>query len=254
MPLVTFTSDFGNADHYVAAVKAAILGKSPAVQIIDLSHNIKPFDIPHLAFTIKSVFREFPSGTIHLIGLNGHDSADQYLAVKLEEHLFLLPDNGLIGLLSEKPPTTVVVINSEKNSLFPTLDLLAPSVLSLLKGDDIESLGELTSEYNRMVSRKVKATRKEIAGHIIHVDQYGNLISNINKVDFDILSRDKRYKIQIGKESVENVHLKYQDVEPGEIFFIFNSLGLLEVGINQGKANQLLGMGFDTAVNIHFEE
>lgn len=254
MPLVTFTSDFGNGDHYVAAVKAAILGSDPSVQIIDLSHAIKPFDIPHLAFTITSVFRQFPPGTIHLIGLNGNDSVDQYLGVKLEEHLFLLPDNGLIGLLSDIPPDEVVVIKSEASSLFPTRDLLAPVALALLKGEQLESFGTKTSEYKRMVSRKVKATRKEIAGHIIHVDQYGNLISNIKKIDFDILSKEKRFKIQIGKESADRVHLKYQDVEPGDIFFVFNSLGLLEIGINQGQANQLLGMGFDAAVNIQFEE
>jgi S-adenosylmethionine hydrolase len=254
MPLVTFTSDFGNGDHYVAAVKAAILGKEPSVQLIDISHDIKQFDLPHLAFTITSVFRQFPTGTIHLIGLNGNDSVDEYLAVKLEEHIFLLPDNGLIGLLSDESPTEVVIIKSEMNSLFPTRDLLAPIVLALSKGESFESFGTASSDYKRMMSRKVKATRKEIAGQIIHVDQYGNLISNIRKTDFDILSKEKQFKIQIGKETSTRIHLKYQDAEPGDIFFVFNSLGLLEIGINQGNANQLLGLDFDAAINIQFEE
>jgi S-adenosylmethionine hydrolase len=254
MPLVTFTSDFGNGDHYVAAVKAAMLSGDPSVQIIDISHDIKPFDIPHLAFTINSVFRQFPTGTVHLIGLNANDSAEQYIGARLEEHLFLLPDNGLIGLLSDQPPSEVVLIKSESTSLFPTRDLLAPIALAISKGENLENFGSKTSDYKRMVSRKVKATRKEIAGHIIHVDQYGNLISNIKKVDFDILSKEKRFKIQIGKETAERIHVKYQDVEPGDIFFVFNSLGLLEIGINQGQANQLLGMGYDAPVNIQFEE
>ena len=186
--------------------------------------------------------------------MNGNDTADEYLVVKLEEHLFLLPDNGLIGLLSDQPPTEVVLIKSEANSLFPTLDLLAPIALALSKGESLENFGAITSDYKRMVSRRVKATRKEIAGHIIHVDQYGNLISNINKIDFDILSKEKKFKIQIGKESSNRIHLKYQDVEPSDIFFVFNSLGLLEVGMNEGNANLLLGLGFDAAINIQFEE
>jgi len=254
MPLITFTSDFGNGDHYVAAVKAAMLNREASVRIIDLSHDIRPYDVPHLAFTINSVFRLFPKGTIHLIGINNTNSSDQYLAVELEDHVFLLPDNGLVGLLSNQQPSKAVILKAESPSLFPACDLLAPIALAIYKGAGIDSFGESTSEYLSLVSRKVKAIKKEISGHIIHVDHFGNLISNIKKIDFDILSKDKTFKIRIGKNSSNNIHQKYQEVDPGEIFYIFNNLGFLEIGINQGNGSQLLGLGFDVAVNIQFEE
>ena len=237
----------------MAAVKAAILSKDPKVQIIDLSHDINSFDIPHFAFSINSVFRQFPEGTIHLIGLNDTNPANNYLGVELEGHIFLLPDNGLIGLMGDQQLSNVVMLSFESVSSFPTRDLLAPIALALTKGKKLVDFGDTAVDYARMVSRQVKATRKEIAGHVIHVDRYGNLISNVKKVDFDILSKEKKFKIKVGKETSQRVHRKYQDVDPGDIFFVFNSLGLLEIGINQGNANQLLGMGFDAAVNIQFE-
>ncbi len=255
MPLITFTSDFGNSDHYVASVKAGILSKDPSIQIIDISHDIKPFDIPHLAFVVNSIFRQFPPGTIHLLGLNDTNKGeDAYLGVELEEHLFLLPDNGLVGLLSNKAPTQVVRLDTDIKSLFPALDILAPTASELAHGKKLHALGEPITEYNRMVSRQVKATRKEIAGHVVRVDQYGNLITNILKTDFDILSKDKGYTIHAGRETVSHAHNKYSDVEPGDLFFVFNSLGLLEIGINQGNASQLLGLGFDAPVNIQFQD
>ena len=255
MSIITFTSDFGKSDHYVASVKAALLSKNSNAQIVDLSHDIKPFDLPHLAFVIKSVFREFPKGTIHLVGLNDTNTTEEaYIGVELEGHFFLLPDNGLIGLLSDQPPSSVVKLTLETTSLFPTKEILAPIALAMASGEQLKSFGNLTSDYKQMLTRQVKATRKEISGHVIRVDEYGNLITNIQQLDFDILSKEKSFVIQIGKETSRVVHKKYQDVEPGDLFFIFNTLKVLEIGMYQGNASQLLGLEFDAPVNIQFDE
>ncbi len=105
-----------------------------------------------------------------------------------------------------------------------------------------------------MLNRQVKATRKIIAGHVIRVDNYGNLITNINKTDFDILTKGRNYTIQFGGEKFRRIHTSYYQTEQGDCFLIFNSLGLLEIGIFKGNASELLGLQYDSPVTITFDE
>jgi S-adenosylmethionine hydrolase len=108
--------------------------------------------------------------------------------------------------------------------------------------------------FKKMIDRQVKATRKQIAGTVIRVDSFGNLITNIPKEAFDILSKDKVYTIQFGGEKFRRVHTHYHQADQGECFIVFNSLGLLEIGIYRGNAAELLGLSYDSMVNIVFEE
>jgi S-adenosylmethionine hydrolase len=259
MAIITFISDFGEQDHYTAAVKARILSNDPSQIIVDISHQVQHFNIAHGSFVLGSVFREFPKGSIHLCAVNASGSLGEgYIAVKLEDHFFVGTNNGLIGLLSEQEPEAVVLLGNtdeEKElarfSTFPTRDILAPAALRLAKGEPIGQLGESTTYFNRMILRKARATKKHIAGHVIHVDHYGNLITNIERAEFEFLLEDK-YKIQIGREILPKIQKSYNLVDAGDIFAVFNSLGLLEIGINNGNAAELLGMNFDSPVTIHF--
>src|SRR5690606_22678193 len=108
--------------------------------------------------------------------------------------------------------------------------------------------------FKKMIDRQVKATKKQIAGHVIHVDYYGNLITNIPQEAFAILSKDKVYTIQFGGEKFRRIHANYHQAEEGECFLLFNSLGLLEIGIYKGNASELLGLHYDSMVNITFDE
>ena len=259
MAIITFISDFGEQDHYTAAVKARILSRNPSQVIVDISHHIQHCNIAHGSFVLKSVFRDFPEGSIHLIGVNAAGNlGEAYIAVKMEGHYFVGTDNGLISLLSEQTPETIIILDppaDEKElvrySTFPTRDILAPAAAKLADGTSIEELGETTTSFNRMITRKARATRKLIAGHVIHVDHYGNLITNIERTEFEFLLQDS-FKIQLGRETLQKINKSYPMVDPGDIFAIFNSQGLLEIGIHSGNAAELLGMGFDTPVTIHF--
>lgn len=259
MPIITFISDFGVHDHYTAAVKARILSNDPSQVIVDISHQIEHFNIAHGSFVLGSVFRDFPEGSIHLCGVNDSGrQGDAHIALKLENHFFLGCDNGLFGLLSEQEPESIVVLTNtpqEKELIppatFPTRDVLAPAASRLAKGETLESLGSTTTSFKRMTPRKARATRKLIAGHVVHVDHYGNLITNIERTEFEFLLQDK-YKVQIGREVLHKIHKAYHMVEVGDIFAVFNSQGLLEIGINNGNATELLGMNFDSPITIHF--
>lgn len=254
MALVTFTSDFGRADHYVAAVKAALASKDSSLHIIDISHDIKPFDIANMAFVVGAVFKDFPKGTVHVLGSNvGQADRGSYLVAKIEDHFFVAPNNGILSILGTKTPDIVIALNSVE-STFPQRVETIEAVIHLANNNDIHQLGTATTDYVQLMLRQPRATRKEIAGHVIHVDQYGNLVTNIQKQDFDILSKNKNYRIVFGRDTINKVNNNYHDVDPGEVVFIFNSLNVLEIAINQGNASMLLGLNYDSPIVIQFEE
>jgi len=257
MALITFTSDFGKEDHYVAAVKAALLQINPNINIVDISHEIEPFSLSHGAYVLKSVFRDFPKGTIHLIAVDTFIKDWGALAVKLEEHFFVGPDNGILSLLSNEKPTAVVDINKLNPivSSFPAKDIYATVAANLASGKNIHEIGPSKEDWIRLLDRQIKATKSLIAGNVIRVDNYGNLITNIPQGEFEQISKlngEIKPEIKLGRERITQIHFTYYDVEPGEIFCLFNKSGLLEIGINSGNASELLGMAFDNPITIHF--
>ncbi|MBS1490679.1 MAG: SAM-dependent chlorinase/fluorinase [Bacteroidetes bacterium] len=256
MALVTLLTDNGETDHYVASIKARILTINPGINLVDISHQINACDIGHGAFVLKSVFRDFPKGTVHLVGVNAAGQADTLsIALHLEDHFFVGADNGLFGLISDKPHQNLININSLNPVIttFPEKDIFAPAAAKLASGVAISSLGKPLDSFKKMISRSVKATKKIINGNVVRIDNYGNLITNITKTDFDFLSKDKTYTIQFSGEKFRRVHTNYFQAEQGDCFLIFNNLGVLEIGIYKGRANELLGMEYDSSVLITFD-
>jgi len=257
MAIVTLLTDSGESDHYVAAIKAKIISVNPGIRVEDISHQIKPADIAHAAFVLRAVFRDFPKGTVHLVGVDSTGNrGDAYIALQLEDHFFVGCDNGLFGLISEKPHQQLVELNAINSisTTFPERDVFAHAASKLASGVSITNLGKPMPTFKKMIDRQVKATKKQITGSIVRVDSMGNLITNISKETFDILSKGKVYTIQFGGEKFRRMHAQYSQAEQGECFIVFNSLNLLEIGIYKGNASELLGLGYDSAVNIMFEE
>lgn len=256
MAIITFISDFGYSDHYIAAVKGKILQINPQQQIIDISHCIEHFDIAHGSYVLKMAFRDFPKGTIHIVAIDINASEqDKVIALKLEDHYFVGIDNGLFGLISESEPTEVVAITSgSSTSTFPARDVMAQVAAELSNGAPLQTLGEPLPAIKRLLGRSFRATKKQISGNVIRVDHYGNLITNIEQKAFTILSKGKNFTIKFGRENFAKVNSAISQTGNGDIFIIFNSLGLMEIGINKGNAAELLGLRYDHPVNIIFEE
>lgn len=255
MALITFMSDFGLKDHYVAAVKAKILSINPGLQVLDISHHIDPFNISHGSHVLKQVYADFPSGTVHLVAVHSTANAkERFAAMKLNDHFFVGADNGLLGLISDKNPAAVVELNEEKkiSSTFPARDILAKAAAQLASGMDIQSLGKNMLDFTRLLPRMPKATKGEMAGQVIHIDHYGNLVTNIDKATFEMLWNKRKFEILFAREKITRIHSNYHAVDHGECFVVFNSAGLLEIGISHGSARQLLGMRFESPVMIKF--
>jgi S-adenosyl-L-methionine hydrolase (adenosine-forming) len=255
MALITFTSDYGESDFYVAAVKAKMLNINPQLNIVDISHHVHLFDVAHAAFLINATFREFPKGTVHLVAINeNHEATEGFIGVKIEEHIFLGPNNGVLSLLSENQPGIMVQFADihVKASTFPVKDVLAPIAAKVASGASIHDFGGPIQQIKKLLPRHLKATKKQIVGNVVRVDGYGNLITNISKTVFDQLNPGK-FSIEFRKETITAMNTTYHEVDNGEVFVFFNSLGYLEIGINHGNGAQLLGLHFDSPVYINFE-
>ena len=196
MAIITLTSDFGESDHYVGALKGTILSSIPSQILVDISHNIQNFDLAHGAFVLKSAFPSFPKGSIHLVAVDtvGNQN-NSFLAVQYEDHFFLLTDHGLLGLICEDEPQMVVELkwSEETPSAFPALEVLAPAAIELANGTSIAKLGKKTIDYKKMVGRQMRSNKQQIIGHVVRVDHYGNLITNIYREAFCELSKNKAF-------------------------------------------------------------
>jgi len=257
MAIITFMSDFGMSDHYVSAVKAKILSINPGLTIIDISHDIEVFNIAHAAYVCKAVFRDFPKGTVHLISVNSHgEKKNRYLAAKIEDHFFIIPDIGILSLICEDEPGMIAELftTAGKHTSFPAKNILAKAAAMLASGSGMNDVGDFTKDYLRKTDRKFRATKRQISGNVIRVDHYGNLITNIEEEVFNILLKDRPFLVQFGREKADKINCSYNELDDGDCFVIFNNLGVLEIGINKGNASKLLGLKYDSPVSIVFDD
>ena len=257
MPIASFLSDYGLADHYVAAVKARVLKDCPQATIVDITHQISNGNIAQAGFNLRSVFHDFPKGTVHLVAVGAaSDKRERFLALALEGHYFVGPDTGIWSLISTQEPTECIVLPhvNELNSSFPGKYVLAPAVAELLNGTALEDLGEpCVDEIERKLFRKAMVSENAIQGHVIHIDHYGNLITNIDGKTFRDFGNERKFSIRFGYERFYNIQKYYNSKEYGDCVILFNSQDLLEVAINQGNASELMGLNLNSHIVIEFE-
>jgi len=256
MAIITFTSDFGHKDAYVAIVKAKILGYDPTLTIIDVSHEVEPSNLADGAFLLASAYNQFPKGSVHLAAIDSVGTkGDAYIALQFKGHYFVGTNNGLISLLTqEEEDLSIVQLEHEEDSTFPARDVLAENAAKLATGTPLEALGNPLKDYKRLIGRSVRATKKEMAGTVIKIDYYGNLITNIRKPLFNRLVDGRKFTIKFGRQEAYTLHNQSNEVEPGDWFLYFNHQEFLEIGIRNGNASQLLGLKFDSPIWIKFAE
>jgi hypothetical protein len=253
MSIITFTSDYGYKNHYIAAVKSQVLKTLPQQVIVDISHHVHKNDISHGAYILSRVFREFPEKTIHLVAVSSSGAKNNHVLVLLEGHIFIGPDNGIISLISKKNPETVQKIIPDGVCTFPAKDLYMPTAVQLIEGKPIDQIGQQADDYKKLLDREPRYTKESISGHVIFVDDYGNLHTNIRKEDYEKLSGGRAFVLSFGREQFTKLSQTYDDTEGGDCFALFNSYGFLEIGISMGNAKQLLGLDYDSPVSITFQ-
>lgn len=258
MAIITLTTDLGTKDHYVGVLKGAILSQCPDATIVDISHEIPTYDILKAAFTLKNAFADFPEGTIHILGVNPEISEKAVsLVIGHQGQYFVGADNGVFSLIFEEKPAKIIQVDIMVNPdalTFPTKDIFTKAACHIAKGGTLEMIGKPATEWNEKGLFRAVSLDNIIKGMVIHIDHYGNIITNIDYNFFHAFGQGRDFKIEFrrGDYDITNISKVYSDVPEGEKLAIFSSAGLLEIAMNKGNASKLLGMKESDIVRIEF--
>ncbi len=275
MPIITLTTDFGEKDHFVGAVKGAIYSEMEDAKIVDISHGISPFHLQEAAYIIQNAYKSFPSGTIHIIGVDSElNPENKHIAVFMDGHYFVCADNGIISMLtSEMRPDKIVEINIHDRliSNFPVLDVFVKVASHIARGGTLDVIGKQISEIKELTGIRpaVSNSLDQIYGTIIYIDNYGNAISNITKKLFEEIGRGRDFVINARTVNIRKIHTHYSDAinfenpiekreEDGKKLALWNSSNYLELAIYKsssktvGSASSLFGLEYRDPIMVSF--
>ncbi len=253
MSIITFISDFGTTDHYVASVKASILKYNPNNKVIDISHEIKKYDLSHAAYVFKNVFSEFPDNSVHIIAVNNSDDHSDILLFQLDNQFIITYDSGIISLIDSSENLNAIKLDGKIHSSFPE-KFMGEVASKLASGINYTTLGNPSKNVRQYLDREVRIQKNQIIGHSIRIDNYGNIITNISKSDFyNMLSRHTgNFEINLGVDKIITISDSYNDVGIADLYALFNYNNNLEIGMNRGNASNLLGIKNHTPITINF--
>lgn len=262
MAIITLITDFGTEDEYVGLLKGVILGIDPNATVVDVTHAIKPQDVAQAAFALEASFRYFPEGTIHVVVVDpGVGTERGILCLEQDRRFFLAPDNGTLTLLLEEGQGAVLrrlenpaFRRAEVSPVFHGRDIIAPAAAHLSKGADSRALGpELAREATVRLEhlRPVLRADSGIDGTIVHVDRFGNLISNIPAGLLDAVGGGgEGVRITVGEACLSAISKTYAHGAPGVVLALIGSRGYLEIAVNRGSAQTALGLGTGDPVRV----
>ena len=240
-PIVTLTTDFGLADHYVAAVKSRILQHCPEATLVDVSHAIPQFDIVAAAFLIERALSEFPAGTIHLAVVDpGVGTSRRMIVAKIHGQMLVCPDNGLVTLawtrLRLGKAFEIAWRPRAHSATFHGRDIMGPVAAKLAAGAKVASLAKPIDE---------PVLLKIPAGTIIYIDHYGNATTNIESAAIK-----RGASVRVGRTNLGGLGKTYGDVRPGTPLALIGSSGLLEIAVREGSAAKKLHLKIGDRVII----
>lgn len=274
MPIITLTTDFGLKDPFVASVKGRIYSELPDAKVVDVSHLVSPFDIGEGAFIIKNAYKNFPEGSIHILGVDDLITKTQKpIAALIDGHYFLAANNGILSLIQQEiRPKEVVEIDIPQvfeTSVFTTRDVFVPVACHLVRGGKLSVVGKELQEFKELeILRPVVREKRLIIGVVVYIDNYGNAITNISNKLFDEVGKKRNFSIRIqGTEFNEVLNHYGQIVEKmnrpeasviGNPMTLFGSSGYLEISMYKsnpaisGAASTLFGLKKSTEIFVEF--
>jgi S-adenosylmethionine hydrolase len=260
MQIITITSDWNEDDYYVGALKGRLLSGCPEARLVDISHRIKPFNTAQAAFIVRNSFGNFPKGSVHLVAVNTEARHDcSLLAASLEGQYMLCADNGFLGLLGDVAVEEVVSLRqkgAEEVPSFIAWSVFADAACKLARGARLEELGSPCTDYDRQVPMRPAMEGNAFTGSVIHLDSYRNAITNISREHVEQFGKGRPFRIYLSSKHyvLNKIMRDYAETEKGEFLAIWNSLGLLEIAIREGKAADLLNLRLGSSIKIEFTE
>lgn len=255
--IITLTTDFGLQDHYVSVMKAVMLDIVPDVRFIDVSHEIAPQDVMAGAWVVRNAAPHFPANTVHLVVVDpGVGTERTPVALQINEQFFVGPDNGIFSLIGEEFGYNAVKLENQKywrnvhSNTFHGRDIFAPVAAHLANGVPLDELGP---PLEKLVTYRwaIPISDKDgIQGWIVHIDRFGNLISNIPSSLIEETIGDSRVKVYVGNTILDEIVLTFGAVPDGEPAAYIGSSDKLEIAINKGNAQQMLSVEKGAQVSI----
>ena len=275
MAVITLTTDFGLKDHFVGAIKGTIYRELDEAKIVDISHEISPFNIQECAYILQNSYKAFPEGTIHIVGVDSEPTVEnQHIAVFVDGHYFISANNGVVSLITaEIKPEKIVEINIPNpiHGSFPVLDVFVQVACHLARGGKLEVVGKPFDQLRELkeFSPRVTDNGNTIVGSVIYIDNYGNVITNIRKSLFEAYRNGRAFTINARNKKISEIHHKYSDIinfkleknqrkGPGDLLALFNSSDYIELAIYKsdlntvGGASSLLGLNYRDTILINF--
>jgi len=256
-PIITLTTDYGTNDHLVGVLKGVILKINPDAQIVDITHQVTPFDLLDGALSIAAAYSYFPPRSVHVVIVDpGVGTERRPILVSGQNHYFLAPDNSVLsGIYEREHPVVVRHITSEHYFLQPVSktfhgrDVFAPVAAWLSKNWQPASMGEEITDFKRFAMPRPKEADGLLKGVVLKVDAFGNLITNFRVEDLPANAVEKgEVRLQIGSQPVTKLVPTFAQGLAGEAVAYIGSSGFLEVAMNKGSAARTLGLGRGTPV------
>ena len=276
MAIVTLTTDFGNKDHSVSVIKAALIHQISDLTIVDISHQISPYNPSETAYILKNAFRAFPKGSIHIVGVESEWTPENiHIAIEFEGHFFIGADNGILSMILENlKPAKIVEINIHKSIVtsFPVLDVFVSVAAHIARNGALEVIGKPIVKIKELTNINPVVNREgnQILGSVIYIDNYGNLVTNIKKSYFVEIRKTRNFLIFARTVKFKNIYKGYSEAidfslpknkrdEDGKKLALFNSANHLELAVYKsnpqtvGGASSLFGLDYRDPVTIKFE-
>ena len=272
MSIITLTTDYGLKDHFVGSLKGKLLSEYSEATIIDISHNIDPFNIAETSYIIGAAYSSFPKGTVHLIGVDiERNIENNHIAMQWNNHYFICADNGILSMLIQKiVPQKLVEINIHDRlpNDATDLDVFVKVACHLAKGGLLNVIGKEIKIIKEVTDLQATLQENQIKGTVIYSDHLGNAVTNITKKMFLEMGKGRPYEIKFKNKTIKTILPKYSDIGisekypmkyyEGEKLAIFNEAGFLEIAIFRsnpetvGSASSLLGLSYRDVVTIDF--
>ena len=246
--IITLLTDFGLKDPYLASMKGVILKINPQCMLIDVTHQVNPHDVEEGAFILANAYSTFPKGTIHLAVVDpGVGGPRKPILLVTENYFFIGPDNGLFtfALQQEKVKQGVALTRPkfflpQVSRIFHGRDIFAPVAAHLSLGIRPKAFGENIDSWVELPFQKPRMKEGKLLGEIIHVDTFGNLVSNVDQGRFFQFSKDRSFVIRVGRRTIRGLKKGYSEGKKNEPIALFGSGGFLEISIREGNAQKSL--------------
>jgi S-adenosylmethionine hydrolase len=247
MALITLTSDIGPQDYLVGAVKGQLMRVNPACSIVDITHQLPPFNYPQAAYVCRNAIRNFPDFTYHLVLVNLFEQKPEKLLLAFHRNQYILcADNGLLTMILEDRPEMVVglpVNTAKTRDTLYCITVFAEAITAVAQGRRLQDIGEPDTPIAEKNHLRPLLGDNWMEGQIIFIDNFENVVVNITRKQFEMQRKGRPFRIEFRRnEHIERICETYADVPEGEKLALFNAAGYLEIAVNKGNAAGLFGL------------